>query len=69
MQDLDYEFLKLLLQWRHNEGNGVSNHQPHNCVLNHLFKAQIKENFKARRYWPLWGEFTSDWWIPHTKGQ
>ena len=22
------------LQWRHNERDGVSNHQPHNCLLN-----------------------------------
>ena len=22
------------LQWRHNERNGVSNHQPHDCLLN-----------------------------------
>ena len=31
--------------------------------------AQIKENIKARRHWPLWGEFTGDRWIPLTKGQ
>ena len=30
---------------------------------------QVKENFKAPRHWPLWGEFTGDRWIPHTKGQ
>ena len=38
-------------------------------ILNHLFKVQIKWNIKAPRYWPLWGEITSDRWIPHTKGQ
>ena len=27
------------------------------------------ENIKAPRHWPLWGEFTGDRWIPHTKGQ
>ena len=32
-------------------------------------QAQIKENIKAPRHWPLWGEFTGDRWIPHTKGQ
>ena len=31
-------------------------------------QAQIKENIKASRPWTLWGEFTDDWWIPHTKG-
>ena len=64
-----YRFsLVLSLQWRHNERDGVSNHQPHNHLLNHLFKAQIKENIKAPRHWPLWGDFTGDRWIPRTKG-
>ena len=31
--------------------------------------AQIKENIKASRHWPLWGESTGDRWIPLTKGQ
>ena len=26
-----------LLQWRHNGVDGVSNHQPHDCLLNRLF--------------------------------
>ena len=56
------------LQWHHNERNGISNQQLHYCLLNHLFKAQIKEN-KALCHWPLWGEFTGDQWIPCTKGQ
>ena len=32
-------------------------------------KAQIKENSKAPRHWPLCGEFTGDRWIPRTKSQ
>ena len=24
---------------------------------------------QAPHDWPLWGEFTGDWWIPRTKGQ
>ena len=32
-------------------------------------QAQIKENIKAARHWPLWGEFTGHRWIPRTKGQ
>ena len=32
-------------------------------------QTQIKESIKAPRHWPLWGEFTGDRWIPHTKGQ
>ena len=31
-------------------------------------KAHIKENIKAPRHWPLWGESTGDRWIPFTKG-
>ena len=57
------------LQWRHNGRDGASNHQPHKCLLNRLFKAQIKENIKAPRHWPLWWEFTGDRWIPRTNGQ
>ena len=45
------------LQWRHNDHNGVSNHQPHCCLLSFI-QAQIKENIKAPRHWPLCGEFT-----------
>ena len=58
-----------LLQLRHNERDGVWNHQPRDCLLNCLFKAQIKENVKVPRHWPLCGEFTGDRWIPRTKGQ
>ena len=32
-------------------------------------RAQIKENIKAPRHWPLWGEVTGGQWIPRTKGQ
>ena len=56
------------LQWRHNEHDGVSNHQPYDCLLNRLFKAQLKETSKLHG-WPLWGEFTGHRWIPRTKGQ
>ena len=34
-------------QWRHNERNSISNHQPHDCLFNCLFKVQIKENLKS----------------------
>ena len=36
------------LQWRHNERVGVSNHQPRDCLLNRLCKAQIKKTSKLR---------------------
>ena len=34
-----------------------------------FIQAQIKENIKALRHWPLCEEFTGDRWIPRTKGQ
>ena len=34
-----------------------------------LVHAEIKENIRAPRYWPLLGEFTGDRWTPCTKGQ
>ena len=58
-----------VLEWRHNERDGVSNHQLHDCLLNSLFKAQIKASIKAPRHWPLCGEFTGDRWIPRTTSQ
>ena len=33
-----------------------------------FIQAQIKENIKVLRHWSLWGEFTSERWIPHTTG-
>ena len=35
-----------LLQWRHNERNGVSNHQPHDRLLNRLFRRRSKKTSK-----------------------
>ena len=34
------------LQWRHHEHRGVSNHQPHDCLLNHLFRRRSKKTSK-----------------------
>ena len=31
------------LQWRHNESDGVSNHQPHDCLFNSLFRRRSKK--------------------------
>ena len=30
------------LRWRHNGGDSVSNHQPHDCLLNRLFGRRSK---------------------------
>ena len=71
----------LALQWSYNERDGVSNHQPHDCLLNRLFKAQIKETSKLlvtdlyAGNSPVTGEFpaqmasnaenVSIWWRHH----
>ena len=34
------------LHWRHNERDGISNHQPHDCLLNHLFRRKSKKKSK-----------------------
>ena len=36
------------LQWRHNEHDSVSNHQPHDCLLNRLFGRRSKKTSKLR---------------------
>ena len=36
------------LQWRHNERDGVSNHQPRDCLLNRLFRRRSKKTAKLR---------------------
>ena len=38
----------LTLQWRHNEPDCVSNHQPHDCLLNRLFRRRSKKTSKLR---------------------
>ena len=36
------------LQWRGNGRNGVSNRQPHDCLLNRLFRRRTKKTSKLR---------------------
>ena len=36
------------LWWRHNECDSVSNHQPHDCLLNSLFRRRSKKTSKLR---------------------
>ena len=56
---------KTSLQWRHNEHDSVSNHQPHVCLLNRLFGRRTKKTSKLRvtGLWvgnsPRTGEFTA----------
>ena len=67
------------LQWRHNDG--VSNHQPHDCLLKRLFRRRSKKTSKLRVTGlcegnsPVTGEFparrasnaenVSIWWSHH----
>ena len=69
------------LQWRHNERDGVSNHQPHGCLLNCLVWRRSKNTPKLRVTGlcagnsPVTGEFpaqrasntenVSIWWRAH----
>ena len=69
------------LQWRHNGHDGVSNHQPRDCLLNRLFKRRSKKTSKLRVTGlcegnsPVTGEFPSQrasnaenvsiWWRHH----
>ena len=36
------------LHWRHNDHDGVPNHQPHGCLLNRLFRRRSKKTSKLR---------------------
>ena len=41
-------FPPLPLRWLHNECDGVSNHQPHDCLLKRLFRRRSKKTSKLR---------------------
>ena len=69
------------LQWHHKGRDGVSNHQPHDCLLNRLFRHRSKKILKLRVTGlcegnsPVTGEFptqrasyaenVSIWWRHH----
>ena len=40
--------LVIPLQQRHNEHSGISNHQPHSCLLNCLFSRRSRKTSKLR---------------------
>ena len=58
--------LYLSLRWRHNGHDGVSNHQPHDCLPNRLFRPRSRKTSKLC-VTGLCEEFTGDRWIPRTK--
>ena len=41
-----YKIVALTLHFHHNESDGVSNHQLHYCLLNHLFRHRSKKTLK-----------------------
>ena len=41
-------FTCLSLQWRHNGRDSVSNHQPHDYLINRLFRRRSKKTLKLR---------------------
>ena len=47
--------LIMLLQWRHNERDGVSNHQPHDCLLHRLFRRRSKKYESSASLAFVWG--------------
>ena len=76
-----YQFCRKSLRWRHNGRDGVSNHQPRDCLLNRLFVRKSKKTSKlcvnglCVRNSPGTGEFpaqmasnaenVSIWWRHH----
>ena len=57
------------LRWRHNECDGVSNHQPRERLLNRLSRRWSKKTSKLRVTGLCGGEYPDDRWIPRTTGQ
>ena len=78
-------YLPVSLQWRYNVCDGVSNHQPHDCLLNRLFRRRSKKTSKLRVTGlcagnsPVTGEFPTQrasnaenvfiWWHHHVMFQ
>ena len=48
-------FERATLRWRHNGRDSVSNHQPHHCLLNRLFRRRSKKASKLRATDPCVG--------------
>ena len=59
--------LSIALRWRHNGRDSFSNHQPHDCLLNRLFRRRSKKTSKLRVTGlyagnsPVTGEFPHKW--------
>ena len=55
------KMLAIPLQWRHNGRDGVSNHQPHGCLLNHFNGRRSKktQSSASLAFVPVTGKFPS----------
>ena len=53
----------LTLHWRHHDHDIVSNHQPHHCLLNRLFRRRSRKTSKLRV--TGYAENVSIWWRHH----
>ena len=60
--------LQFSVQWHHNEQDGVSNHQPHGCLLNRFSGADQRTHQSSASLAFVRG-IHRDRWIPRTKGQ
>ena len=56
-------------QWRHNGRDGVSKHQPRECLLKRLFKRRSKKTSKTRVNGICAKKSSVTGKIPHTDGQ
>ena len=61
-------YIPITLLWRHNGRDGISNHQPCDCLHNRLFRCRSKKHQSSASL-ALCGKFTGDRWIPDRKGQ
>ena len=48
MMNYHHEGTIYALRWRHNGHDSVSNHQPHHCLVNRLFRRRSKKTSKLR---------------------
>ena len=66
-RDVHLTFVFMLYQRKsYLRRGGVSNHRRLDFFVQPFVPAQIRENIKAPRQWPLWVESTGDRWIPLT---
>ena len=67
-QQVTNPFVLSSLQWRHNDHDGVSNRQPHGCLLNRLFRRRSKKHQSSASLAFVRGIHRYRW-SPRTNGQ